>query len=173
MVTLTLRSPDKQLNLTHLQMALPQLLETARREQWTYETMVERALGAELDGREQKATARRLKAARIPSKKTVEGFDFSFQPSLSERRIRELADCPLCGPAPCGLSRPSGNGKTHLSLALANRHWQRDTASCLRRWRNWLSPWSASHPVSCVSACGATSHPVCSSLMRWATPGSR
>lgn len=112
----------KQLNLTHLQAALPQLLETARREQWTYETMVERALGAELDGREQKAIARRLKAARIPSKKTVEGFDFSFQPSLSERRIRELADLSFVRTCTnVVFLGPPGTGKTHLSLALADR----------------------------------------------------
>jgi len=60
----------KQLNLSHLEAALPQLLEGARREQWTYETFLERLLSAELEGREQKAIARRLKAARIPSKKT-------------------------------------------------------------------------------------------------------
>src|SRR5260370_1124733 len=82
----------KQLNLTHLEAALPQVLEAAQREQWTYETLLERALAAELEGREQKAIARPLKAARIPSKKTVDGVDFVFQPTLSERRLRELAD---------------------------------------------------------------------------------
>jgi DNA replication protein DnaC len=91
----------KQLNLTHLETAVPQLLEQARREQWTYETLLDRALVAELDGREQKAIARRLKAARIPGKKTLDGFDFSFQPTLSERRLRELADLSGCRePAP-------------------------------------------------------------------------
>src|SRR5207245_834145 len=69
----------KQLNLTHLEATLSQVLEAAQREQWTYETFLERALAAELEGREQKAIARRLKAARIPSKKTVDGFDFAFQ----------------------------------------------------------------------------------------------
>ena len=78
-----------QLNLSHLQTALPQVLERARTEQWTYERFLEQALAAELDGREQKAIARRLKAARIPSKKTLDGFDFSFQPTLSERVVRE------------------------------------------------------------------------------------
>jgi len=51
----------KQLNLTHLEAALPQVLEAAQREQWTYETLLERALAAELEGREQKAIARRRK----------------------------------------------------------------------------------------------------------------
>jgi DNA replication protein DnaC len=70
-----------QLNLTHLEVALPQVLELARGEQWTYETFLDQALAAELEGREQKAMARRLKAARIPYKKTLDGFDFSFQPT--------------------------------------------------------------------------------------------
>ena len=42
----------KQLNLTHLEAALSQVLEAAQREQWTYETFLEQALAAELEGRE-------------------------------------------------------------------------------------------------------------------------
>jgi DNA replication protein DnaC len=112
----------KQLNLTYLEAALPQVLEAARREQWTYETVLERALAAELDGREQKAIARRLKAARIPSKKTLDGFDFTFQPTLSERRLRELADLSFVRTCTnVVFLGPPGTGKTHLSLALADR----------------------------------------------------
>src|SRR5215467_12122425 len=111
----------KQLNLTHLEAALPHVLDTARREQWTYETMVQRALAAELDGREQKAIARRLKSARIPATKTLDGFDFSFQPSLSERRVRELADLSFVRTCTNVIFLgPPGTGKTHLSLALAD-----------------------------------------------------
>jgi DNA replication protein DnaC len=110
------------LHLTHLEAALSQVLEAAQREQWTYETFLERALAAELDGREQKAIARRLKAARIPSKKTVDGFDFAFQPTLSERRLRELADLAFVRTcANVVFLGPPGTGKTHLSLALADR----------------------------------------------------
>ncbi len=112
----------KQLNLTYLEAALPHVLEAAQREQWTYETLLERALAAELDGREQKAIARRLKAARIPSKKTLDGFDFTFQPTLSERRLRELADLSFVRTCTnVVFLGPPGTGKTHLSLALADR----------------------------------------------------
>lgn len=110
------------LNLTYLEAELPQVLERARAEQWTYETFLERALAAELDGREQKAMARRLKSARIPAKKTLDGFDFSFQPSLSERRLRELADLSFVRTCTNVIFLgPPGTGKTHLSLALADR----------------------------------------------------
>lgn len=112
----------KQLNLTHLEAALPQVLQAAQREQWTYEMLLERALSAELEGREQKAMARRLKAARIPGKKTLDGFDFSFQPTLSERRLRELADLSFVRTCTnIVFLGPPGTGKTHLSLALADR----------------------------------------------------
>lgn len=112
----------KKLNLTQLETVLPQLLDQARREQWTYEVLLERALAAELDGREQKAIARRLKAARIPGKKTLDGFDFSFQPTLSERRLRELADLSFVRTCTnVVFLGPPGTGKTHLSLALADR----------------------------------------------------
>src|SRR5438874_6973894 len=112
----------KHLNLTHLEAALPHVLDAARREQWTYETLLERALAAELDGREQKAIARRLKAARIPGKKTLDGFDFTFQPTLSERRLRELADLSFVRTCTnVVFLGPPGTGKTHLSLALAER----------------------------------------------------
>src|SRR5260370_5126986 len=112
----------KQLNLTHLEAALPHVLDAARREQWTYETLLERALAAELDGREQKAIARRLKAARMPGKKTLDGFDFTFQPTLSERRLRELADLSFVRTCTnVVFLGPPGTGKTHLSLALAER----------------------------------------------------
>jgi DNA replication protein DnaC len=112
----------QHLNLSHLEAAVPQVVQEAQREQWTYETFLQRALAAELEGREHKAMARRLKAARIPSKKTLDGFDFSFQPTLSERRLRELADLSFVRTCTnIVFLGPPGTGKTHLSLALADR----------------------------------------------------
>jgi DNA replication protein DnaC len=117
--------PFKKLGLTQLEPLLPQLLETARKEQWTYETFFERTLAAELDGRERRAVERRIKAARLPSKKTLEAFDFRFQPTLSERLLWELADLSFVRSCTnLVFLGPPGTGKTHLSLALADRALQ-------------------------------------------------
>jgi DNA replication protein DnaC len=82
----------KQLGLTQLEKALPTLFETARLEQWTYEQFLKNAVNAEIEGRDRRAAERRMSAARLPVVKTLEAFDFSFQPSLSERLLWELAD---------------------------------------------------------------------------------
>lgn len=111
----------QQLKLPHLEAVVPHLFEQARGESWTYETFLERALMAELEGREQKALARRLKSARIPANKTLSGFDFAFQPTVSERRLRELADLSFVRTCTNVIFLgPPGTGKTHLSVALAN-----------------------------------------------------
>jgi DNA replication protein DnaC len=110
----------KALGLTALAARLPQLLEQARQQDPTYDGFLRCALDAELRGRSERAHARRLRAARLPAGKTLEGFDFSFQPSVPERLLRELADLHFLQTATNLLFLgPPGVGKTHLASALA------------------------------------------------------
>jgi DNA replication protein DnaC len=52
--------------------------------------------------------------------KTFEQFDFSFQPSIDERQIRELRSLRFIHEASNVIFLgPPGVGKTHLSVALA------------------------------------------------------
>src|SRR6266853_2702891 len=96
------------------------LFETARQEHWTYEMFFNRAIAAEIEGRDRRAAERRMAAARLPTIKTLEAFDFSFQPSLSERLLWELADLSFVQSSTNLIFLgPPGTGKTHLSLALA------------------------------------------------------
>jgi len=109
----------KHLGLTQLEKALPTLFETARQEQWTYELFLSRAISAEIEGRDRRAAERRMTAARLPAIKTLEAFDFAFQPSLSQRLLWELADLSFVQTATnIVFLGPPGVGKTHLSLAL-------------------------------------------------------
>jgi DNA replication protein DnaC len=115
-----MREVLKALRLTALAAALPSLLEQARKSQPTYATFLEQALQVELDARKQRAEARRRRAAHLPTVKTLDTFDFRFQPSVPERVIRELAGLAFVQTATnIVFLGPSGVGKTHLSLALS------------------------------------------------------
>ncbi len=73
----------------------------------------------ELLERERKAAERRLKAARFPSHKLLEEFDFTARPSVNKLLALELAKGEyLDGRENVLLVGPSGTGKTHLATAL-------------------------------------------------------
>jgi DNA replication protein DnaC len=111
----------KALGLTALGATLPTVLEQARHQQPTYDEFLRLALQAAVTGRAERAHARRLRAARLPARKTLESFDFRFQPSVPERLIRELATLGFVETATNLIFLgPPGVGKTHLAVALAS-----------------------------------------------------
>ena len=73
----------------------------------------------ELIERERRAAQRRLKAARFPTVKTLEAFDFASAPSLNKPLVLELARCDFVERREnLLLVGGPGTGKTHLATAL-------------------------------------------------------
>jgi DNA replication protein DnaC len=74
----------------------------------------------ELLDRERRAAERRLKAARLPSTKTLDSFDFAAQPSINKPMVLELMRGEYIERRQNVLliGHP-GTGKTHLAIALA------------------------------------------------------
>jgi len=73
----------------------------------------------ELIERERKAAERRLKAARFPTPKTLDEFDFAARPSVSKPLLLDLARGDyLTKRENILFVGPSGTGKTHLATAL-------------------------------------------------------
>jgi DNA replication protein DnaC len=73
----------------------------------------------ELLERERKAAERRLKAARFPAIKTLDGFDFSAQPSVNKVLVAELMRCAYIDAREnIILAGNPGTGKSHLATAL-------------------------------------------------------
>lgn len=76
-------------------------------------------LGEEHVTREGRRITMALKTARLMPIKTIEGFDFSFQPSLDRGRILALAQLHFIERAEVvHLLGPPGTGKSHLATAL-------------------------------------------------------
>ena len=74
----------------------------------------------ELLDREKRSAERRLKAARFPSIKTLESFDFAARPSVNKVLIAELGRCEYIDKREnlLMIGNP-GTGKSHLATALA------------------------------------------------------
>lgn len=100
-------------------------LETRNRQaiddQWSYVEFLSRLLEDEVARRDQKQLALRLRRATINTTKTLEAFDFNFNPTINRQKILDLAsgdyirqhrNVLLCG--------KTGVGKSHLASALAH-----------------------------------------------------
>lgn len=98
---------------------LPSLLEAAAKRDLSYSDMLEELLAAELAGKQERNTTMRIRMAHFPFEKTLESFDYKFQPSLDPKIVRELASSRYIANAEnVLLLGPPGVGKTHLAVAL-------------------------------------------------------
>lgn len=108
-----------KLKMEHLEARLDAVCEQAAQRDLDYKTFLTQALQTEWQGRYQKGVETRLRQARFPWVKTLEQFDFDFQPSLDRRQMRELAGLAFVERAHnVILLGPPGVGKTHLAIAL-------------------------------------------------------
>jgi DNA replication protein DnaC len=111
----------KQLRLSGILDGLEVRTEQALSEQWSHLEFLTRLLQDEVERRNQKQLALRVRRGGLLAAKTLTSFDFSFNPSINRQLVYELATCAfvrqhrnvlLCG--------QTGVGKSHLAQALAH-----------------------------------------------------
>jgi DNA replication protein DnaC len=111
----------KELRLSGILAGLEARLEQASGEQWGYEEFLTRLLQEEVERRHQKQLELALRRGNVTSTKTLETFDFGFNPSINRRQVLDLAagaylrqhrNVLICG--------QTGVGKSHLAHALAH-----------------------------------------------------
>jgi DNA replication protein DnaC len=96
-------------------------LTQAREEDYDHLTFLQLMLQDEIERREAKKLAQRLSRASFEEQKSLEGFDFSFNPKIKRALITNLATCIFIERKEHVLIYgPAGVGKTHLAQAIGH-----------------------------------------------------
>ena len=115
----SLRRTLRQLRLSGLAASLEVRLQEAAGHQLSHIEFLELILQDEQNVRQQRLLARRTKGATFRDPKTLDGFDFSFNPSVPRKQIYDLATGAFIREARDVLFLgPPGVGKSHLAQAI-------------------------------------------------------
>jgi len=112
----------KRLRLSGLLSTLEVRLQEAAGNQLNHEEFLELLINDELSIRGDRAIERRIKAARFHDTKSIDEFDFSFNPSIKRQQIMELATCRFIREHQDILfTGPPGVGKSHIAQAIGRQ----------------------------------------------------
>ncbi len=107
------------LQLTAMGQHLDELTQQAAACNWSALEYLDQLTQLEVNARFERDVQRKMRLARLPFFKTLDQFDFAFQPSVNERQIRDLAGLRFIANTDNILFLgPPGVGKTHLAVSL-------------------------------------------------------
>ncbi|MGF0225293.1 IS21-like element helper ATPase IstB [Dietzia natronolimnaea] len=110
----------QRLKLPHMAASAADAATRAEQSQLGYLDFLDQLLEEEVIHRESGRFRNALKLSGLPHHKTLEDFDFTFQPGVDARRLKDLAAMEFVErKANIALLGPPGVGKTHIAVALA------------------------------------------------------
>jgi DNA replication protein DnaC len=145
-VTAELAYLTRALKAPTLRAAVERLAERARSETWTYEEFLAACLQREVSARESHGGEGRIRAARFPSRKSLEEFDFDHARGLKRDLIAHLGTLDfVTAKDNVVFLGPPGTGKTHLAIGIAIRACQAGHRVLFATASQWVDRLAAAH----------------------------
>lgn len=121
----------KQLRLSGINDTLHQRNKEAIEHKLSYTEFFGLLLQDEVLRREQNKFKQLVKKSGFIGDKTLEGFDFTFNPRIDQAQIKDLATCHfITEKAPILIVGPCGTGKSHLAQSLGHCAIQKRIGVC-------------------------------------------
>lgn len=96
------------------------LADEAKESGWNHVEYLAKVVAEQASATQNRRLAARLRYARFPYRRTIDDFDFSFQPSIDPKLVDDLATLRFIDEhRPIVFLGQPGCGKTHLAVALA------------------------------------------------------
>ena len=115
----SIRTKLKQFKLSGITKTLDIRNEQAVKDNLSYIEFIELLLSDELLNRQTNGNNKRIQKAKFPQHKTIEEFNFNYQPSINKRFIYNLGACEFVRKKEnLAFIGPPGTGKTHLAIAI-------------------------------------------------------
>src|SRR5512142_2356232 len=145
-VTAELAYLTRALKAPTLREAVDRLAERARTETWSYEEFLAACLQREVSARESHGGEGRIRAARFPSRKSLEEFDFDHARALKRDTIAHLGTLDfITARDNVVFLGPPGTGKTHLAVGLAIRACQAGHRVLFATAAEWVARLAEAH----------------------------
>lgn len=110
----------REFKLSGMGFCLAERLIYAKTNKLSYQELLELLCEDEKNNRQDNNYKKRKNAAKLPSIKRLEDFDFAFQPNIDQKTINDLATCQFINSKEnVILVGASGTGKTHLAISFA------------------------------------------------------
>ncbi|MCW4354616.1 ATP-binding protein, partial [Hoyosella sp. YIM 151337] len=129
-----------------LRECVARLADRARTENWTHEEYLAACLQREVAAREAHGGEGRIRAARFPSRKSLEEFDFDHARGLSREVIAHLGTLDFAAARDnVVFLGPPGTGKTHLAIGLGLRACQAGYRTLFATASEWVARLADAH----------------------------
>ncbi len=139
MITAVARNLMSEMKLLGMLESFEKVVAEATRDQVSYTEFLDALLQAEADSRGERAAQRRLKAAKLPLRVSLEDFDYSAHRSITKAQIRELQNLGwLREGRPLLLIGQTGVGKSFLAQAIALQACQHGKTVLYMTVTTWL-----------------------------------
>ena len=108
-----------ELKLTQIAENYREVLDEASRQNTSMLQVLATLIATEVTARRGRALERRIRQAKLPPRKTLEGYDFTFPKRIPKQKVLRLFDCEFVPQHQCAvLIGKTGTGKSHILNAL-------------------------------------------------------